>query len=190
MTVGVSESTVEEAALEWLTEVGWHRQYGPLIAPAELWAERGTWDQVVLVGRLNDAIARLNPGFPALARDEALRRVLRLDAPTSGGRNRLLHRYLIDGVEVEYAAGDGRIAGARIRLVDFDRPAANDFLSVNQLTIIEAGENRRPDVVLFVNGLPLVLIELKDPTTESADIWSPTTSCWSHQTASRPASAR
>src|SRR5439155_9914555 len=68
--------------------------------------------------------------------------------------------------------GDGRVAGERIRLLDFDRPAANDFLAVNQFTIVEAGDNRRPDVVLFVNGLPLVLVELKDPTTETADIWS------------------
>ena len=172
MSVGVSESTVEEAALDWLTEGGWNCQYGPPIGPGELWAERESWDQVVLAGRLTDAIARLNPSVPASAREEALRRALRLSAPTSIGRNRLLHRYLVDGVEVEYAAGDGRIAGERIRLLDFDRPAANDFLAVNQFTIVEAGENRRPDVILFVNGLPLVLIELKDPTTESADIWS------------------
>jgi type I restriction enzyme, R subunit len=172
MTFGVKESTVEQAALEWLNDVGWDRRYGPPIAPGELWTERQSWDQVVLVTRLSDAIARLNPNVPALARDEALRRVLRLDAPTLIGRNRLLHRYVVDGVEVEYAAGDGRIVGERVRLVDFDTPNDNDFLAVNQFTIIEAGENRRPDVLLFVNGLPLVLIELKDPTTETADVWS------------------
>jgi type I restriction enzyme, R subunit len=172
MTVGVSESTVEHATLAWLTEVGWDRQYGPSIAPGELWSERESWDQVVLVGRLGDAIARLNPNVPASARDEALRLVLRLDAPHVIDRNRLFHRCLVDGVEVEYAAGGGRIAGERVRLVDFGRPSANDFLAVNQFTIVEAGENRRPDAVLFVNGLPLVLVELKDPTTETADIWS------------------
>jgi type I restriction enzyme, R subunit len=172
MTVGVSESTVEEAALDWLTDVGWDRQYGPSIAPGELREERGSWDEVVLVGRFSDAITRLNPSVPMSAREDALRRVLRLDPVTAVDRNRLLHRYLVEGVEVEYAAGDGRIAGERVRLIDFYRPAANDFLAVNQLTIIEAGENRRPDVVLFVNGLPLVLVELKDPTTETADIWS------------------
>jgi type I restriction enzyme R subunit len=172
MTVGVSESTVEEAAFEWLTDVGWKRQHGPSIAPGEILAEREAWDQVVLVGRLKDAVDRLNPDAPTSARDEAVRRVLRLDAPSPIARNLLFHRYLVDGVEVEYAAGDGRIAGERIRLVDFDRPATNDFLAVNQFTIVEAGENRRPDVVLFVNGLPLVLLELKDPTTETADIWS------------------
>src|SRR5947209_545202 len=124
MTVGVSESTVEEAALVWLAEVGWDRQYGPAIAPGELWAEREGWDQIVLAGRLTGAIARLNPTVPASAREEALRRVLRLDAPTALGRNRLLHRYLIDGVEIEYAVGDGRIAGERVRLIDVDRPAS------------------------------------------------------------------
>jgi type I restriction enzyme R subunit len=172
VTAGVSESTVEKAALEWLGEVGWDRRFGPSIAPGELWAERESWDQVVLLGRLTEAIDRLNPDLPAVAREDALRRVLRLDAPTQIARNRLFHRYLVDGVAVEYGAGDGRIAGARVRLVDFEHPGANDVLAVNQFTIVEAGENRRPDVVLFVNGLPLVVIELKDPTTESADIWS------------------
>ncbi len=171
MTTGVSESTVEEAALDWLGEVGWGRRFGPDIAPGELWAERQSWDQTVLTGRLEHAITRLNPGVPASARNEALRRVLRLDAPTTVARDRLFHRYLVDGVEVEFAAGDGRIAGERVRLIDFERPEANDFLALNQFTIVEAGENRRPDVVLLVNGLPLVVVELKDPTTETATIW-------------------
>ena len=170
--VGVGEWTVERAALDWLAEVGWQRQYGPSIGASEPEAEREGWDQVVVTGRLTDAIARLNPDVPASARGEALRRVIRLDAPSAVGRNRLFHRYLVDGVEVEYAAGDGRIRGERVRLVDFERPAANDFVAINQFTIIEDGENRRPDVILFVNGLPLMLLELKDPTTESADIWS------------------
>ena len=172
MTIGISESTVEEAALDWLGRVGWERRFGPNIAPGELGAERESWDEVVLLGRLTGAIARLNPTVAASARDEALRRVIRLDVPHAIGRNRLLYRYLVDGVEVEYAAGDGRITGERVRFVDFERPSANDFVAVNQFTIVEAGENRRPDVVLFVNGLPLVLMELKDPTTNSADIWS------------------
>jgi type I restriction enzyme, R subunit len=172
MTVGVSESTVEAAALDWLTEGGWERRFGPSIAPGEPAAERNSYDEVLLAGRLTGAIDRLNPTAPASARDEAFRRVLRIDAPTAIGRNRLLHRLLVNGVEVDYAAGDGRIAGERIRLVDLEIPAANDWLAINQFTVVEAGENRRPDVVLFVNGLPLVVLELKDPTTESADIWS------------------
>ena len=172
MTVGVSESTVEAAALDWLVEVGWTRRFGPSIAPGELGAERDGYEEVVLTRRLADAVDRLNPTAPAAAREDALRRVLRLDAATTVGRNRLLHRLLVDGVEVDYAAGEGRVAGERIRLVDFEHPSVNDWLAVNQFTVVEAGENRRPDVVLFVNGLPLVLMELKDPTTESADIWS------------------
>ena len=172
MTTGVSEYTVEAAAFDWLSEMGWTRSAGPSIAPGELLAERGAYEEVVLAARLADAIDRLNPDAPLTARDEALRRVLRLDAPSLIARNRLFHRLLIDGVSVEYLAGEGRIAGERIRLIDFDRPEANDWLAVNQFTIIEAGENRRPDVILFVNGLPIVLMELKDPTTETADIWS------------------
>jgi type I restriction enzyme R subunit len=172
MTAGVSESTVEEAALEWLEQIGWEARYGPSIAPGEPASERDSYEEVLLHRRLAEAIDRLNPDVRATARDEALRRVLRLDAPAGIGKNRLFHRLLVDGVEVEYQAGNGRIAGERIRLLDFDRPAANDWLAVNQFTVLEAGENRRPDVVLFVNGLPLVLLELKDPTTETADIWS------------------
>jgi len=172
MTVGVAESTVEAAALDWLAEIGWEPRYGPAIAPREPAAERDSYEEVVLGRRLADAIDRLNPTTPVTARAEALRTVLRLDAPTGNARNRLFHRMMVNGVEVEYAAGDGRIAGDRIRLIDFDQPAANDWLAVNQFTVLQAGENRRPDVVLFVNGLPLVLLELKDPTTESADIWS------------------
>ena len=172
MTVGVAESTVEAAALDWLAEVGWEPRYGPSIAPGEPSAERDSYEEVLLVRRLADAIDRLNATAPASARAEALRHVVRLDAPSAIARNRLFHRLLVNGVAVEYAAGDGRIAGERIRLIDFDRPAGNEWLAVNQFTVLEAGENRRPDVVLFVNGLPLVLLELKDPTTESADIWS------------------
>ena len=172
MTVGVSESTVEAAALDWLVETGWGRRFGPSIAPGEPAAERVSYEEVVLTRRLADAVDRLNPTAPATAREDALRRVLRLDAPTAVRRNRLLHRMLVDGVEVDYAAGEGRVAGERIRLVDFEHPSANDWLAVNQFTVVEAGENRRPDVLLFLNGLPLVLLELKDPTTESADIWS------------------
>jgi type I restriction enzyme R subunit len=172
MKTGVTESTVELACLEWLAQAGWQIKHGPSIAPSEPTAERHSYDEVLLVRRLTDAIDRLNPAVPAVAREEALRRVLRLEGPAAIARNRLFHRLLVDGVDVEYAAGDGRIAGERIRVVDFDRPAANDWLAVNQFTVLEAGENRRPDVVLFVNGLPLVLLELKDPTTETADIWS------------------
>ena len=172
MTVGVSESTVEAAALAWLADLGWEPRFGPSIAPGEAAAERDGYEEVVLVRRLSDAINRLNPAAPPTARHEALRHVLRLEAPNAVARNRKFHRLLVDGAEVEHAAGDGRIVGERIRIVDFDRPLANDWLAVNQFTILEAGENRRPDVILFVNGLPLVLLELKDPTTATADIWS------------------
>jgi type I restriction enzyme R subunit len=172
MTAGVSESTVEAAALDWLGQSGWTVRHGPSIAPGEPDAERDSYEGIVLIRRLADAIDRLNPQALPTARNEALRRVLRLEGPNVVAMNRLFHRWLVDGVEVEYQAGDGRIAGERIRLVDLAEPRANDWLAVNQFTILEVDENRRPDVVLFVNGLPLVLLELKDPTTETADIWS------------------
>jgi type I restriction enzyme R subunit len=169
---GVAESTVEAATLDWLSQLGWEARFGPAVAPGERTAERDSYGEVVLGRRVANAIDRLNPSVPTTARREAVRRVLRLDAPSGTGRNRMLHRMLVDGIVVEHQADGGRIVGEQIRLIDLERVGANDWLAVNQFTVIEAGENRRPDVVLFVNGLPLVMLELKDPTTESADIWS------------------
>ena len=116
-----------------------------------------------------DAIARLNPAIPEDAREEALRKVLRHDAPSLIGNNRAFHQMLRDGVPVEYRRDDGSIAGDHVRLIDFDNPEANDWLAVNQFTVIEGQHNRRPDIVVFVNGLPLGVIELKIP--EDTDIW-------------------
>ena len=130
-------------------------------APGEPASERASFADVVLVGRLQDAIQRLNPQIPQGAQEEALRKVVRLDTASFIGNNRTFHKMLRDGVEVEYSRPDGSIAGDRVRLVDFARPAANDWFAVNQFTVIESQHNRRPDVVVFVNGLPLAIIELK-----------------------------
>jgi len=172
MTVGVSESTVERAALDWLVEVGWQARFGPTIAPGELAAERTTYDEVVLASRLVDSIDRLNPTVPAAAREEAARRITSLSAPALIARNRAFHRLLCDGIEVELPRPGGGIIGHRVRLADFENADANDWLAVNQFTVVERGRTRRPDIVLFINGLPLVVVELKDPTKEAADIWS------------------
>ena len=108
----------------------------------------------MLIRRLTSAIKRLNPTAAPAAQSEALRRVLRLDAPDTVARNRLLHRFLVDGVEVDYVAGEGRIGGERIRLLDYEQPAANDWLAVNQFTDHRGpAENRRPDVILFSKRL-------------------------------------
>ena len=168
----LNESTVEDAALSWFGDLGYAVLHGPDIAPGEPAAERDTFGDVVLVERLRDAIVRLNGDIPDEAREEALRKVLLPDSPSLVGDNRAFHRMLRDGVEVEYKRPDGTIAGDRVMLVEFDNPVGNDWLVVNQFTVIEGQHNRRPDIVVFVNGLPLVVIELKNAADEEATIWT------------------
>jgi len=167
-----TESVVEDAALAWLEGLGWSIAHGPEIAPGELLAERTNYGQVVLEVRLRDALARLNPDLPSEAIDDAFRKLMRPEGPTVEARNRALHRLLVDGVTVEFRRADGSIGGAQARVIDFDEPDNNDWLAVNQFTVAEAKCTRRPDVVLFVNGLPLVLVELKNAADETATIWT------------------
>lgn len=167
----MKESDVELACVEWFLELGYKSLYGPELAPEEPGAERSSFGDVVLVGRLRAAIDRLNPTIPADAREEALRKVLRPESPALIANNRTFHRMLRDGVEVEYRANDGTIRGDRVRLVDFDHTTQNDWLVVNQFAVIEGQNHRRPDIVVFVNGLPLGVIELKNAADEDATIW-------------------
>ena len=121
---------------------------------------------------LRDALADLNPGMTDEALDDALRRLTSPEGSTLEARNRSFHRMLVDGVTVEHRAEDGSIRGAQVRILDFDNPANNGFLAVNQFTVTENRNTRRPDIVLFVNGLPLGVIELKNPADEDATIWT------------------
>ena len=168
----MNETVVEDAALSWFEELGYAVGHGPHLAPGEAAAERQSFGEVVLVGRLREAIRRLNPAIPEEAREEALRKVLRVGTPALVQTNRAFHRMLRDGVPVEYPRPDGSIAGDHVRLVEFGDVRANDFFAVNQFTVIEGQHNRRPDIVVFVNGLPLGLIELKNAADEDATIWS------------------
>ena len=165
----LDESTVENATLSWFADLHYATEHAPHLAPGEIASERSSFADVVLVGRLRDAIARLNPAIPNDAREEALRKVLRHDAPSLIGNNRAFHRMLRDGVPVEFRRDDGSIAGDHVRLINFANPDANDWLAVNQFTVIEGQSNRRPDIVVLVNGLPLGIIELKVP--EDTDKW-------------------
>src|SRR5882672_4541332 len=167
-----TESVVEQAALAWLESTGWAVRNGADIAPGEPAAERDDYGQVVLAQRLRDALARLNSALPAEALDDAFRKLTRLEGTELVARNRALHRLLVDGVTVEYRAADGEIRGAQARVIDFDTPSANDWLAVNQFSVNENKHARRPDVVLFVNGLPLAVVELKNAADEGATIWS------------------
>lgn len=168
----ITEAEVEEAVLDWFRDLGYAVRFGPAIAPGEPAAERDSFEQVVLPRRLRDALARLNPWLPPEALEEAVRKVTQLDQPTLVGRNRAFHRLLVEGVNVEYRGDDGRIVGDQAHLVDWNDPAANDWLVVNQFTVLDGQHNRRPDVVVFVNGLPLAVLELKNPADETATIWT------------------
>ena len=148
--------------------------HGPDIAAGQPAAERNDsgYRDVILDTRFRQALARLNPDLPPEALEDAYRKLTKADAPSLMERNRAVHRMLVDGVTVEYKRKDGSIAGAQARLIDFDDPDKNDWLAVNQFTIAEGQNVRRPDVVLFVNGLPLAVIELKNAASENADVWS------------------
>ena len=168
----LTESDVEQVALDWLANVGWQVAYGPDIAPDTPGAQRSDYGEVVLARRLRDALAGLNPHLPAAALEDAFRKLVRPEGATLEARNRAFHRMLVEGVTVEYRAGEGAIRGAQVQVIDFDEPASNDWLAVNQFTVTENQHTRRPDVVLFVNGLPLGIIELKNPADEDATLWT------------------
>lgn len=167
-----TESVVEDAALAWLESLGYVIKHGPEIAPGELFAERQDYEQVVLQERLRRSLAQLNPDLPAEALEDAFRKIIRVEGATPETRNRAFHRLLVDGVTVEYRRSDGSIAGAQAKVIDFGNPENNDWLAINQFTVFENKHTRRPDVLLFVNGLPLAVVELKNAADEDATIWT------------------
>jgi len=168
----ICESDAEEAVLEILTELGYKTIYGPDIAPDGARPERSSYTVVVLMERLREAVEKLNPNIPTEAREEAIKKLLRTDAPGLVHSNKQFHKFLAEGINVEYRRKDGSIAGDQVQLFDFEEVKKNEFLAVNQFTVIEGNYNRRPDVTIFVNGLPLVIIELKNPADEKATIWN------------------
>ena len=162
----LTEADLEQTALAWLANIGWNAAHGPDISDAE----RDTYAQVILERRLRDALGRLNPELPTDALDDAFRRLTRPEGATLETRNRAFHRMLVDGVAVEYRDEDGAIRGAQVSVVDFNQPDNNDWLAVNQFTVAENRNRRRADIVLFLNGLPLGIIELKNATDPNATI--------------------
>lgn len=169
---GISESTVEQASLAWLEAIGWRVLSGPEIAPGEPSAERDDFRQVVLAGGLQEALARLNPGIPSEALEEAFLKITRPEGSEIIAGNRALHRLYVSGVAVAYRGADGEVRNTQVNIFDFEDPLANDWLAVNQFSVTESKVTRRPDIVLFVNGLPLGVIELKNAASESTTIWS------------------
>ena len=166
----MTEDQLEQETLGWLTETGYTTLFGPDIAPDGDTPERVDYRQVLLTFRLREAILKLNPGIPTAAREDALKQVLDLGHPALLSANRLFHRLLVAGVPVEYQK-DGETRGDYVRLIDWAKPEHNDWLAVNQFSIKGPHHTRRPDIILFVNGLPLVLLELKNPADAAADIW-------------------
>lgn len=166
----MTEDQLEQEALGWLAELGYTPVYGPDIAFDGSNPERENYRQVLLVERLRNAISRLNPQVPLAAREDALKQVVDLGMPAQLSANRLFHRLLVSGVPVQYQK-DGETRGDFVRLIDWADVQANDWLAINQFSIQGPKHTRRPDIILFVNGLPLVLLELKNPADVNANIW-------------------
>jgi type I restriction enzyme R subunit len=164
------ESAVESAALGWFESLGYRIVNGPDIAPDGSTPLRQSFADIVLGSLLADAISRINPDLLASAIDDVVRKVVRADSPAVAENNRLFHKLLTDGVDVEFTAADGSTRHDKAWLFDFAEPENNDRVAVNQFTVVENNRNRRPDVVVFVNGLPLAVIELKDAATETATL--------------------
>ncbi|HOH97179.1 MAG TPA: type I restriction endonuclease subunit R [Candidatus Cloacimonadota bacterium] len=167
-----TESVIEQAALAWLDNIQYSIVFSLDIAPEGVSSERENYGQVVLFNRLQQSLITLNPKIPSDAIEEATRKLTKLDSPSLVTNNHTFHRYLVEGVPVEYPREDGSIAGDYARIIDFENSENNDFLAVNQFTVVENKHERRPDIVLFVNGLPLAVIELKNAADDKATIWT------------------
>ena len=167
-----NENVVEQAALEYFAELGYHRVHGPDIAPGEPGTERSSYEDVILWGRLREALHRINPGTDSSLIDEAVKTIQRAESQSPIDENARLHQLITEGVPVEHRDDDGQLRTTSLWMVDFDEPSNNDWVVANQFTIVENGTNRRPDVLVMVNGLPLALLELKNPAAEHATLKS------------------
>lgn len=166
----MTEDQLEQETLAWLQDVGYTHRYGPDIAFDGSSPERADYRQVILPFRLREAINRLNPGIPVAAREDAIKQVTDLGIPSLLSANRAFHKLLVGGVPVQYQK-DGETRGDFVRLIDWAQPEKNEWWAVNQFTIKGPHKTRRPDIILFVNGLPVALLELKNPADENANIW-------------------
>ncbi len=169
--MSLAESDVEEAALAWFRELGFATVYGPSLLPEESRvAERLSEVDVILIERLRLSLGRINSKIPEAALEQAIRKLTRSETPSLVENNRRFHRMLVDGIDVDFLGLEGRTVYAKVWAIDFDHPEKNDWLAVNQFTVLENRRNRRPDIVLFVNGLPLGVIELKNAADEHATL--------------------
>lgn len=167
----ITENIIEESAIEILQAQGWDYANGKEISPEGEFCERENFSEIVLLNRLRNAVSRINPSIPLDAQEAAVQKVLRIASPDLLHNNEEFHRLLVEKVKISYQE-NGYERSHEVALIDFEHPDNNQFLVVNQYTIIENNQNKRPDVLLFVNGLPLVVIELKNAASENADIKS------------------
>jgi len=167
----ITEDQLEQQALQWFQDTGWSQANGADLAPEGAASERPDFRTVVLKGRLARVVKRLNPKLPASAIEEVVHLVTTRTHPSLAQNNRAFHRLLMEGVKIEFTNSKGVKETDHAQLVDFQNPEDNDYLVVNQFTVAGAKKARRPDLVVFVNGLPLGLIELKNPADETTDIW-------------------
>ncbi len=168
--MSITEQQLEDAAIGWLGELGWQYVNGPDMAPDGDSPARTDYRQVVLRDHLLAALARINPHIPAAALEQAAHELLTVSEPLLIARNRRVHRLLLAGIPVEFSIGDEKRSDLA-QFIDFANPRNNDFLLVSQFTVTGTKQPRRPDLVAFVNGLPLAVIELKNPANEQTDIW-------------------
>ncbi len=170
MTSGrITEGVLEEATLDWFRALGYATLTGPTIAPDGPAPERSTYADVVLMARPRDAVRRINPDQPSAVVEQAITRLLRPESQNTLAENERVHRMLTQGVPVEHRV-DGAVRTTLVWLVDWEHPDVNDWLVVNQLTVVEAGRNRRPDLVVHLNGLPVAVLELKNPGDRHATL--------------------
>ena len=166
----MNEQQLEDLCIGWFQVTGWQFVHGPDMAPDSAQPERTDYRQVILRERLLAALACINPHIPAAALEQALHAVQTISEPQAVVRNRSFHRLLLAGVPVEFVVGDDKRTDW-VQLIDFAQPQHNEFLLVNQFTVAGSKQPRRPDLVAFVNGLPLAVIELKNPSNEQTDVW-------------------
>lgn len=166
----LDELAVEGLLLDAFTRLGYEHQSDKRIGPDGDCTERTSHSELLLLGRLRAAVARLNPDLPEYVQEEAIRKLAITELPNLVEENRRLHRALVEGIPIEYRNDEGRTLYPTVRLLDFDNPDNNDWLVVDQFTVVEGDHHRRPDVVVFINGLPLAVIEMKNPSAEQATL--------------------
>ena len=166
----ITEEDLENFSIEWFKEIGYEFAHGPDIAPDSKSPERDDLRQVFLIGRLRSALIRLNPEVPSKTIDAAVLQITNPNIPGLIASNRQFHIWMTKGLPISYMNGNQEI-GIRLKIIDFDNTDKNDWLVVNQLAISGPKNNRRPDVVVYINGLPIAIIELKNPANEKTDIW-------------------